>query len=171
MERLWNAYGAQAKTEFLLCWEHMEHMEHLIFNKLHAQRVTWVTDRGRKHCRDFFRCQCSGVPCVPVLHIPRGCASLSKLTAKKKRSTMGPLSAKDAAAFRTGVAVHLALFQDDSRPHRETYETLETQSDDQIRRLRRLLQRDWQLINGCSVVNCKTRAYRHFAAASSSKLW
>ncbi len=36
MERLWNAYGTHAKTEFLLCWEHMEHMEHLILNKLHG---------------------------------------------------------------------------------------------------------------------------------------
>ena len=79
---------------------------------------------------------------------------------------MGPLSAKDAAAFRTGVAVHLALFQDDSRPHRETYETLETQSDDQIRRLRRLLQRDWQLINTDALMNCKTKAYKHFTDAS-----
>ena len=51
------------------------------------------------------------------------------------------------------------------------YETFETQRVDRFRRLPRLPQRDWQLLNAYSVVNCKGTAYKHFAAASWSRLW
>jgi hypothetical protein len=51
------------------------------------------------------------------------------------------------------------------------YKTFETQRVGRFRRLPRLLQRDWQLLNVYSVVNCKGTAYKNFTAASWSRLW
>ena len=62
------------------------------------------------------------------------------------------------------------LDQDELGPLREIYETFETQSAGRFRKLRRLFQRANQPIKVDAVIHCKTKAYKHFAAALFSNL-